>query len=114
VSERAVAAAKSGVGMITSVAKSLWGNYIAPTASSLARSPASSPTDKVPTHYSWSGLSYDREEDASTRLAKRMDRYLNYLLENQALSTSFPLNAVLMVSAFTVMINDPRTYSLHY
>jgi hypothetical protein len=34
VSERAVAAAKSGVGMITSVAKSLWGNYIAPTASS--------------------------------------------------------------------------------
>jgi hypothetical protein len=114
VSERAVAAAKSGVGMITSVAKSLWGNYIAPTASSLARSPASSPTDKVPTHYSWSGLSYDREEDASTRLAKRMDRYLNYLLENQALSTSFPLNAVLMVSAFTVMINDPRTYSLHH
>ena len=97
VSERAVAAAKSGVGMITSVAKSLWGNYIAPTAG-LGVPPSSSPSEKkkeVRAQYSWSSY---QEKDAPSQLARRMDRYLNYLLENQALSTSFPLNAVLTVS----------------
>ena len=91
VSERAVAAAKSGVGMITSVAKSLWGNYI-------AASPSSSPNEKpkdVRAQYSWSGY---QEKDSSTRVARRMDRYFNYLLENEVLSISFPLNAVLTVS----------------
>lgn len=99
VSERAVAAAKSGVGMITSVAKSLWGNYIAPNTAS-TKSPSSSPAARkkdTKANYSWSGLPH-RGKDSPTQLARRMNRYLNYLLENQALATSFPLNAVLVVS----------------
>jgi hypothetical protein len=93
VSERAVAAAKSGVGIITSVAKSLWGNYIAQSAA--VKSPSVSSEAKA--HYSWNGYT-TRDQDAPALLAKRMDRYLNYMLENSALSTSFPLNALLTVS----------------
>ncbi|KAL7487911.1 hypothetical protein ACHAW6_013491 [Cyclotella cf. meneghiniana] len=106
VSERAVAVAKSGVGMITSVAKSLWGNYIAST-SALGVSP-SSPTKKKTeskakssssrgAYHSFSGVPR-REEDIPFDVAMKMGRYLNYLLENEALSTLFPLNAVLTAS----------------
>ena len=101
VSERAVAVAKSGVGMISSVAKSLWGNYIAPATAAIGVSPLASPQNTLKErehHYPhWSGLS-DQEGVSPSQLARRMERYLNYMLENQALSTSFPLNAVLMVS----------------
>ncbi|KAL3795246.1 hypothetical protein HJC23_008331 [Cyclotella cryptica] len=106
VSERAVAVAKSSVGMITSVAKSLWGNYIAPTAT-LGMTP-SSPTKKKRenkaksssssgAYNSWPGVPL-RKEDMPSDVAEKMGRYLNYLLENEALSASFPLNAVLTAS----------------
>eukprot|EP00956_Cyclotella_meneghiniana_P006584 scaffold8710_cov53-Cyclotella_meneghiniana.AAC.3 len=102
VSERAVAVAKSGVGMISSVAKSLWGNYIAPATAAIGVSPLASPQNTVRErehhyHNPLSGLS-DQEGVSPPQLARRMNRYLNYMLENQALSTSFPLNAVLMAS----------------
>jgi hypothetical protein len=101
VSERAVAVAKSGVGVFTSVAKSFWGNYIVPVAT-LGTSPSS--PSKIKSHKAKSssrGTNYSpfrRDEDVPADMAKRVDRYLNYLLENQALSTSFPLNAILTVS----------------
>jgi hypothetical protein len=107
VSERAVAVAKSSVGMITSVAKSIWGNYIAPTAA-LGLS-TTSPIKKTENnskssssrgvYYSWSGVPH-RDEDIPSDVAKKMGRYLNYLLENDSLSASFPLNAVLTVSVW--------------
>jgi len=39
-----------------------------------------------------------KEEDIPKIVAHRIEKYLNYLLENNALSTSFPLNAILQAS----------------
>lgn len=35
--------------------------------------------------------------------AKQLERYLNYLIENPAVSSSFPLRVILMVSEFTIL-----------
>lgn len=96
ISGRAIAAAKSGIGMISSVAKTVWSEYISgstPT-SSLPSSPQSK--SKALTSPKQSGSA--KAEDVPSVVAHRIERYLNYLLENDAFSTSFPLNAILRAS----------------
>lgn len=102
--ERALSVAKSGVSVVKSLAKSFWGIYVAP-AGSVESSPSKSNTEqtrnkiKLPSTNAvhWSS-SLRSDEDVSKEIACRLQRYLNYLLESQALSTSFPLNAILKVS----------------
>eukprot|EP00571_Detonula_confervacea_P004298 CAMPEP_0172318890 /NCGR_PEP_ID=MMETSP1058-20130122/36119_1 /TAXON_ID=83371 /ORGANISM="Detonula confervacea, Strain CCMP 353" /LENGTH=1268 /DNA_ID=CAMNT_0013033813 /DNA_START=87 /DNA_END=3893 /DNA_ORIENTATION=- len=100
ISEKAIAAAKSGMGMISSMAKSVWSEYV--SGSTMSSSPSSSISKnkvgqrgKMPSS-KWSHSS--KPEDVPTEVAHRIERYLNYLLENNALSTSFPLNAMLQAS----------------
>ena len=86
VGEKAITAAKSGVGMLTSVAKSLWGSYVLGVGSSSA-----SPENQLHS----SGTTGAVENDIPVEVAHAIERYLNYLSENEAFATSFPLNAVL-------------------
>ncbi|KAL9181413.1 hypothetical protein ACHAXT_010218 [Thalassiosira profunda] len=92
ISERAIAVAKSGMGMISSVAKSVWSGVS-------GSSPTSSPSKARAAPSSTQPGPRDREEEDVTKIvAQRIERYLNYLLENDALSDSFPLNAILRAS----------------
>ena len=103
VGKRAMGVAKSGVGMITSMAKSIWGSYA--STATVDASLTSSTAKKMETQRGsmssagskvhWLGST--REEDVPVEVAHRIERYLNYLLENPALSTSFPLNAIIKV-----------------
>mmetsp|Transcript_24176 Transcript_24176/g.35812 ORF Transcript_24176/g.35812 Transcript_24176/m.35812 type:complete len:1362 (-) Transcript_24176:2038-6123(-) len=111
--EIAVNAAKTGVGMIKSMAKSLWGNYV----SSSSYSPPSyhqgdasgvinekTRVVKSIKKKSSGGGSSSNMKQRDTFLtspsckAHTLERYLNYLLEHPALSTSFPLNTILKSS----------------
>lgn len=101
------AAAAQGVGRIRDAAKSLFGN--------LSTSVSSGGEDGVPTAGQSSGgskkLSNSKQSSLGTMMysdsyyhphspagkARQLERYLNYLLEHPALSTSFPLNTVLKV-----------------
>lgn len=96
ISERAIEAAKSGMGMITSVAKSVWSGYI--SGSTPTSSPSSSLTKSKTLSLQMRSGSVVKEEDVPAIVAHGIERYLNYLLENNALSTSFPLNAILQAS----------------
>lgn len=115
--KKAMAAAAVGVGMITSMAKNLWGNYVSPSPSpSVAGSLVgnsgfgrhSSDTTSQQTRKkraggacrSCRGVDCASSLHASTPAgkARRLERYLNYLLEHPALSTSFPLNTILKAS----------------
>ncbi|KAL7536321.1 hypothetical protein ACHAXR_007082 [Thalassiosira sp. AJA248-18] len=96
ISERAIAAAKSGMGMISSLAKSVLSGYVpGSTPSSSPSSALSKNKGKIP---SPKLIGPDKGRDVPTMVAHRLERYLNYLLENNALSTSFPLNAILQAS----------------
>ncbi|KAK1745010.1 CCAAT/enhancer-binding protein zeta [Skeletonema marinoi] len=87
VGEKAVSAAKSSVGLITSVAKSLWGSYVSGAGPS-----TTSPENQ---HHSGPGAVGN---DIPVEVAHAIERYLNYLSENEAFATSFPLNAILQAS----------------
>jgi len=99
VSGRALGVAKSSVGIVTSIAKSLWVNYM-PLVSSDTTGLSSTTIEKSVTAQS----SYEsklnlltpiKSEDVPAEVARGIERYLNYLLGNTALSTSFPLNAII-------------------
>jgi hypothetical protein len=96
------AAANAGVGMIKEGIKSLWGmSYLtsstksAPMSAGERVSPASSKPAK--TSFMLPESYYNPNSPACK--ARQVERYLNYLLEHPALSTSFPLNTILKVSA---------------
>eukprot|EP00581_Thalassiosira_minuscula_P012971 CAMPEP_0183723178 /NCGR_PEP_ID=MMETSP0737-20130205/14855_1 /TAXON_ID=385413 /ORGANISM="Thalassiosira miniscula, Strain CCMP1093" /LENGTH=1301 /DNA_ID=CAMNT_0025953431 /DNA_START=308 /DNA_END=4213 /DNA_ORIENTATION=- len=93
ISERAIEAAKSGMGMISSMAKSVWSEYV--SGSTPSSSPSSSLSkNKTGLHK----VPLSTGDDVTVIVARRIERYLNYLLENDALSTSFTLNAILRAS----------------
>ena len=92
ISERAISVAKSGVGIITSMAKSVWSGYVS-SPSSTQKSKAKKRSSKQ--QIQWASQS---KQDVPTEVAKKLERYLNYLLKNSALSSSFPLNAILQAS----------------
>ena len=97
ISEKAISVAKSGVGLITSMAKSVWSGYVGSSPSSSSSKKKSSQRSKKTSSLS-SQSSSPHQEEGPAELAKRIERYLNYLLENAALSSSFPLNAILQAS----------------
>ncbi|VEU34317.1 unnamed protein product [Pseudo-nitzschia multistriata] len=102
-----VGIAAAGVGMLTEGFRSLWSGY-GSTADGLLLSSSTS-SKKHPTE---SSLSKTKSNPASIRntmktyynpnspigKARHLERYLNYLLEHPALSTSFPLNTILKAS----------------
>ena len=70
-----VVMASAGVGIL----KSLWGGYVKTTEQGYKSYQEKSPTKR------------------SSNITRHLERYLNYLLEHRALSTSFPLNTILKV-----------------
>lgn len=104
------AAAVSGVGKLRSAAKSLLGGYLVSGGSSNGPEDSNLNTSGEPSRKPSPGGkntavvggriyadSYYNPNSPHGR-ARQLERYLNYLLEHPALSTSFPLNAILMVS----------------
>jgi hypothetical protein len=91
-----VGMASVGVGMLKEGIKSLWGGYSSfpklPSMPSQEKRSATKPlsTPKYSTHTYFNPYS-------PTGQARHLERYLNYLLEHPALSTSFPLNTLLKV-----------------
>lgn len=96
-SGRAIEAAKSGMGMISSMAKSVWSEYVTGSPSSSPKS-TSSKAKSGATIPSARRSCLANESDVPTILAHRIERYLNYLVENDALSYSFTLKAILQAS----------------
>lgn len=94
----AVKAAAAGVGIITNVAKSIWGGY----KPSFGRDKKSDnpPTTAARKSATQSVAISDKYYNPNSRTgkARHLERYLNYLLEHPALSTSFPLNTILQAS----------------
>ncbi|KAL3941523.1 MAG: hypothetical protein SGBAC_004141 [Bacillariaceae sp.] len=93
-SDALAAAATASVGMIKSGIKSIWGSYVSttPKLQSAARPERSIQTTamSIPESY------YNPNSPDST--SRQLQRYLNYLLDHPALSTSFPLNTILKAS----------------
>uniref|UniRef100_A0A6U6J1P3 PX domain-containing protein n=1 Tax=Odontella aurita TaxID=265563 RepID=A0A6U6J1P3_9STRA len=99
----AMAAASAGVGMIKSVAKSFWGNSSTTTKEKKPKKSSSGESKLVKLGNDIKStfrqpLGNERLANASSSKARQLERYLNYLLEHPALSTSFPLNTILKAS----------------
>jgi hypothetical protein len=92
ISERAIEAAKSGISMISSMANSLWSGYVSGSY------PASSPASSLTKSMSGQTGKLPSQTEATMKTAKSLERYINYLLESHAISSSFPLNAILHAS----------------
>jgi hypothetical protein len=96
----AMKAAAAGVGMIKSAAKSLWGSYVTPSSTTINRpdSTISAPAKGKKSVALCATVSESYyNPNSPTGKARQLERYLNYLLEHPALSTSFPLNTILKV-----------------
>ena len=97
-SDALAAAATAGVGILKSGIKSFWGSYLSttPKLQSSARPERSIQTTAmvIPESY------YNPNSPDS--ISRQLQRYLNYLLDHPALSTSFPLNTILKVYIFLV------------
>ena len=103
----AVKAAAVGVGMITNVAKSIWGSYgpnlTGKKTEQKIKVAAISVPKKNKKEQSKSSLNMAISEKyynphSPKGKARQLERYLNYLLEHPALSTSFSLNTILKSS----------------
>jgi len=94
-SEALAAAATASVGMLKQGIKSIWGNL----ATSKPATSGSSGSKKTPSPAKRFNVpqSYYNPNSPAGR-ARQLERYLNYLLEHPALSTSFPLNTILKAS----------------
>ena len=96
-SETAIAAASAGVGIIKDGIKSLWGTYSKKSGSSSSSKKGGSSGKSSSSKSLALPESYYNPSSAEGK-ARHLERYLNYLLEHPALSTSFPLNTILKVS----------------
>jgi hypothetical protein len=99
----AMKAAAAGVGIIKYAAKSLWGSYLNTTSNSNMKNEK---TDSGTLSNNPKKKSFSRNvaipesyynPNSPDGKARHLERYLNYLLEHPALSTSFPLNTILKV-----------------
>lgn len=114
-SKSAVAAASAGVDMIASAAKSIWGSYLSPSSGKTTTAPQQARTSTSQSNNGSVGASAKASSTKSSKAslslpesyynpnspvwkARQLERYLNYLLEHPALSTSFPLNTILKAS----------------
>lgn len=94
-----VGIATASVGILKQGIKSFWGGYIStsypsdqekkPSSKMLTASAAKNMTNTMQTYYN---------PNSPAGKARHLERYINYLLEHPALSTSFPLNTILKVS----------------
>ena len=112
----AIKAATAGVSIIKDVAKSIWKNSPGHPSSASSSSatqqvviPKKAPTTKSKSKSS-SSLSMTLPEsyynpNSPEGKARQVERYLNYLLEHPALSTSFPLNTILKVSTYRFVLH---------
>ena len=93
-----VGIASAGVGMLKEGFKSLWGGYLitSQSASTSIQDNNKSPNKKTNSHTKNAMHIYYNPNSPAGK-ARHMERYLNYLLEHPALSTSFPLNTILKV-----------------
>lgn len=88
------AAANAGVGIIKEGIRSLWGSYkiSSPSPANKKRSEKKSGLSSfvLPESY--------YNPNSPEGISRQLERYLNYLLDHPALSTSFPLNTILKAS----------------
>lgn len=92
ISERAIGVAKSGIMLISSITKSVLSGLVS------SSTPSSSPQAALSRNTVRQVGKMSPPSDTFADATQRIQRYLNYLLENDAFSTSFPLNAILMAS----------------
>jgi hypothetical protein len=103
-----VGIASVGVGMLKEGFKSLWGGYSSfpklPSVPSQEKKsvtkPLPGPKNTIHTYYN---------PNSPVGQARHLERYLNFLLEHPALSTSFPLNTILKVQCLWRMIPMVRS-----
>ena len=93
-SEALAAAATASVGILKQGIKSIWGTYVTTTTGSSRGSTSSMKASDSAKKFN-SLDSYNVNSRAGK--ARQVERYLNYLLEHPALSTSFALNTILKV-----------------
>ena len=100
----AMAAAAAGVNKITGAAKSVLGRYVSPKKPSKQNSGKGDMKKgkKVVSSLALPENYYN--PNSPMWKARQLERYLNYLLEHPALSTSFPLNTVLKVSVSSTFL----------
>jgi hypothetical protein len=98
-----VGIASASVGILKQSIKSLWGGYLSSTSSSLQPSSTmmmhstdKSVGSKMTNHTNTIHAYYNPNSPATK--ARHLERYMNYMLEHPALSTSFSLQAILKVS----------------
>lgn len=97
------AAATASVGMLKMGIKSIWGSYVSSprdiasdrnVALTSKKNPVTPKSFNIPESY--------YNPNSPLGRARQLERYLNYLLEHPALSTSFPLNTILKVTLFSI------------
>lgn len=100
--EALAAAATASVGMIKQGIKSLWGSYLTtPKSSTLPKAERGTGSGGKSSRITMA-TGFGRAENyyspnSPICKARQLERYINYLLEHPALSTSFPLNTILKV-----------------
>jgi len=88
--------AHAGVGILKEGIRSLWGDYV--STSELSSKPYQERgSSKNSSNMMYTMQSYYNPNSPDGK-ARHLERYLNYLLEHPALSTSFPLNTILKAS----------------
>lgn len=92
----AIAVATAGVGRIREAAKSWFGTY--GSIDSQESQKAKNTATRKKSHLSFALPEQYYNPNSPEAKARHLERYLNYLLEHPALSTSFPLNTILQVS----------------
>jgi len=91
-----VGIAAAGVGILKEGIKSLWGSY-GSTTNSLSKNHFEKSSSKNSATMRKTMKTYYNPNSPIGK-ARQLERYLNYLLEHPALSTSFPLNTILKAS----------------
>jgi len=91
-----VGIATAGVGILKEGIKSLWGGYISSSEVTSKLYPEKSNSRKSSSMVNAMRTYYNPNSPVGK--ARHLERYLNYLLEHPALSTSFPLNTILKAS----------------
>jgi hypothetical protein len=136
----AINAAVTGASKIRDAAKSFLGGYVSTgsTPNTLSRTiddnntptntSSSSTTGATPTYTSTKSFKQKHSThkksinlpenyynpNSPAGKARQLERYLNYLLEHPALSTSFPLNTILMVSSKPLQSTLSYLYSITF
>lgn len=93
-SDALAAAATAGVGLIKDGITSLWGSYVKSSPNPMTqtrpeRSAVKKSAISIPESY--------YNPNSPDGIARQLERYVNYLIDHPALSTSFPLNTILKV-----------------